>query len=692
MTASTTTAGALQDWFKSSSTAMAIGLIGILLVMMIPLPPFVLDILLSFNITFTIVILLVSIYVLKPLDFSVFPSVLLIATLMRLSLNVASTRLILLHGNEGTGAAGQVIKAFGTFVVGGNFLIGLIVFLVLVLINFIVITKGATRIAEVAARFTLDAMPGKQMSIDADLNAGLVTESEARIKRVDIAREADFYGAMDGASKFVRGDAIAGIIITLINIIGGLIIGVAQQGMPVVEAAHTYTLLTVGDGLVTQIPALIVSTGAGMLITRSTASYDLSSEMKTQFFLQPKALVSASVMLFIFGIIPGMPTIPFMLIGAAMGFIAYSALKSCQAAKEIERVDEPHEVTAPDTFDALSPLDMLELEVGYSLIPLVDANQGGELLQRIRAFRKQLALEAGLIVPAIHIRDNLQLKPGEYILKLKNVEVARGELMMDHCLVIIPEDSNEVVKGKETKEPAFGLPAVWIEEREKENVQARGHVVVDPATVLTTHITEIVKTHADELIGRQDVQYLLEQLSRTHSKLVDDIVPSIVPLGTLHKVLQRLLRERVSIRDLLTILETLADYVPITKNVDLLTGYVRQALSRSITQQYRNDGGTMTVVVLSPDVEESIGQSIQHTEYESFVSPDPTTVQKVVSSLQRFVTTFSEKGLQPIVLCSPHIRIHVRNMLDRFFPHLVVLSHNEVSYDINVKSLGIVGV
>ena len=692
MTTSTAAISSIQGWFRSSSTAMAIGLIGILLVMMIPLPSFILDMLLSFNITFTIVILLVSIYVLKPLDFSVFPSVLLIATLMRLSLNVASTRLILLHGNEGPGAAGQVIKAFGTFVVGGNFLIGLIVFLVLVLINFIVITKGATRVAEVAARFTLDAMPGKQMSIDADLNAGLITESEARTKRVDIAREADFYGAMDGASKFVRGDAIAGIIITLINIIGGLIIGVAQQGMPVIDAAHTYTLLTVGDGLVTQIPALIVSTGAGMLITRSTASYDLSSEMKAQLFLQPKALVSASVMLFIFGIIPGMPTIPFMLIGSIMGFIAYSVSKSAKLPEEIEEEATPHDVGTTDSFETLMPLDMLELEVGYSLIPLVDAKQGGELLQRIRAFRKQLALEAGFIVPAVHIRDNLQLKPGEYILKLKGVDIARGELLLDHYLVIIPEDNDAPIKGKETKEPAFGLPAVWIEERDKESIQARGHVVVDPATVLTTHITEIVKTHADELLGRQDVQYLLEQLSRTHSKIVDDIVPSIVPLGTLHKVLQRLLRERISIRDLLTILETLADYVPMTKNVDLLTGYVRQTLSRSITQQYKDDNGTMTVVVMSPELEDSISQSIQHTEYESFASPDPTAVQKIVANLQRFIATFSERGLQPIVLCSPTTRIHIRNILEKFFPHIVVLSHNEISYETNVKSLGVVGV
>lgn len=691
MTDTNRAVNSLGGWFRSSSTVMAIGIIGVLLVMMIPLPPFILDILLSFNITFTIIILLVSIYVLKPLDFSVFPSVLLTATLLRLSLNVASTRLILLHGNEGAGAAGQVIKAFGTFVVGGNFLIGLIVFLVLVLINFIVITKGATRVAEVAARFTLDAMPGKQMSIDADLNAGLMTEAEARKRRVEIAREADFYGAMDGASKFVRGDAIAGIIITLINILGGLIVGVAQQGMPVVDAAHTYTLLTVGDGLVTQIPALIVSTGAGMLVTRSTSAYDLSSEIRTQLFLQPKALISASVMLFVFGLIPGMPTVPFILIATVIAFLAYTVLKSQETAEEIEA--EPSVEPSPsESIEALLPLDMLELEVGYSLIPLVDVKQGGELLHRIKSFRRQLATEMGFIMPAVHIQDNLQLKPGEYIIKLKGIDVAHGELMMDHYLVITPEDMGIRIKGKETTEPAFGLPAVWIDEREKESIRAQGHVVVDPATVLTTHITEIVKTHADELLGRQDVQSLLDNLALMQPRMVEEVVPSIVPLGTLHKVLQRLLKERVSIRDLLTILETLADYAPITKNVDILTGYARQALSRTITHQYRDEEGTVTVVIISPDVEDSLSQSIQHTEYESFATPDPTIVQKIVGSIQRFVTTFTEKGLQPIILCSPNTRIHIRKILEKFFPQIVVLSHNEINHDVNIKSLGMVGV
>ena len=680
----------LGDWLKSSSTAMAAGIVVILLVMMVPLPPFMLDIFLSFNITFSLIILLVAIYVLKPLDFSVFPSVLLIATLLRLSLNVASTRLILLHGNEGTAAAGQVIKAFGTFVVGGSFLVGLIVFLVLVLINFIVITKGATRVSEVAARFTLDAMPGKQMSIDADLNAGLITDAEARTRRSSIEREADFYGAMDGASKFVRGDAIAGIIITLINILGGLVIGVLQQDMPVSEAAHTYTLLTVGDGLVTQVPALIVSTASGMLVTRSTASADLGKDIQTQLFSRPKAIATASAVLFIFGLIPGMPKAAFLIIAIIMAVVAYTVFKKSEEVEEKTEEELPPQKTT-ESLEALLPLDSLELEVGYSLVPLVDAGQGGELLQRIKAFRRQMAIEMGFIVPAIHIRDNLQLKPGEYNLKLKGSNVARGKLMMGHYLVITPEGTGIKVKGKETKEPAFGLPAVWVDEKEKENIQAQGLVVVDPATVLTTHMTEVVKMYADEVLSRQDVQSLLDNLTITHPRVVEEIVPNIVPLGTLHKVLQKLLRERVSIRDLLTILETLADYVPVTKNTDILTGYVRQSLSRTITEQYKDADGNVTVVMISPDIEDSINQSVQHTEYESFVTADPNLVQKIVGNLQKSIKVFTEKGLQPIVLCSPNTRIYMRKTLEKFFPQIVVLSHSEITHDVNIKSLGMLG-
>jgi flagellar biosynthesis protein FlhA len=667
---------------------MGVGVIAILMVMVIPLPPLIIDLLLSLSITMAIVILLMSMFVLKPLEFSVFPSVLLTVTLFRLSLNVASTRLILLHGSEGTGAAGQVIKAFGTFVVGGNYVVGLVVFTVLTLINFVVITKGATRIAEVAARFTLDAMPGKQMSIDADLNAGLISETDARRRRSEIEREADFYGAMDGASKFVRGDAIAGVVIIFINIVGGLIIGVLQQGMDITDAARNYTLLTIGDGLVTQVPALIISTAAGMLVTRSTSSSNLGQDITEQLFVQPKAIGTAAAILFFFALIPGMPKVSFLLIAAGAGLLAWRLVRAAPAVQESAEA-EAAPPSAIETVDLLLPLDPLEIEVGYGLIGYVDVAQGGELLQRIKSLRRQLAVEMGFVIPAIHIRDNLQLKPNQYTVILKGVEIARGELLPGHWLALT-SDKTPRVKGIETREPAFGLPAVWIAEKEKESVQARGVVVVDPATVVTTHLTEIVKAHADELLGRQEVQSLIDNLAKTYPRVVEELIPKVVSAGTLHRVLQRLLRERISIRDLLTVLETLADYAPLTKNIDILTGYVRQALARTITKQYRDSEGGITVVMLSPEIEDKISQSVQHTEYESYLSVDPNWVQKVVRGVQKFLGTFASRGLQPIVLCSPGARIHFRKVLEKFVPNIIVLSHNEITHDVNIKSLGIV--
>ena len=668
---------------------LAMGVIGILLVMLVPLPTSILDILLSFSITVSIIILLMSMYVMKPLDFSAFPSVLLTVTLLRLSLNVASTRLILLHGSEGTGAAGQVIKAFGSFVVGGNYIVGMIVFCVLVLINFVVITKGATRIAEVAARFTLDAMPGKQMSIDADLNTGLISDADARRRRREIETEANFYGAMDGASKFVRGDAVAGIIIVLVNIIGGLIVGVMQQGMVLADAARTYTLLSVGDGLVSQVPALIVSTAAGMLVTRTTASGELGEEMKKQLFTHPKAIALSAIVLFTFALIPGMPKVAFIIVASLMAFLAYNLFQSGKESAETEEEAAP--VPAAEApVDLLIPLDPLCLEVGYGLIPLVDTSQGGELLHRIKALRKQLASEMGFIMPAVHIRDNLQLKPNEYSFLMKGAELARGELLLDHRLAILPEEGGLKIAGISTREPAFGLPAVWIPEREAETVQGRGIVVVDTATVITTHITEIVKSHFDELLGRQEVQAIIDSLAANHPKVIEDLVPKAVPLGTLQKVLQRLLRERVSVRDMLTIIETLADYVPMTKNVDILTGYVRQSLSRTITRQYRDRDNTIHVMMVSPTVEDVINRSIQHTEYESFVSPDPGMVRTFIESTQKIVGSFTSKGLPPIVLTSANTRIHLRKIMERFFPNIVVLAHNEITSDTNITSLGMV--
>jgi len=689
MVQSEATRGRFSELVGSSSAMMALGMIGILMVMMIPLPTLLLDILLSFSITVSIIILLMSMYVLKPLDFSIFPSVLLVVTLLRLSLNVASTRMILLHGNEGTSAAGQVIHAFGTFVVGGNYVVGLIVFVVLVLINFIVITKGSTRVAEVAARFTLDAMPGKQMSIDADLNAGLISDGDARRRRSDLEKETNFYGAMDGASKFVRGDAVAGIVITLINIIGGLIIGVLQKGMPVIDAARNYTLLTVGDGLVTQVPALVVSTAAGMLVTRSAASSDLGEEIRHQLLLQPKAIASAAGIILIFALIPGMPKISFILVSAGIGLLAYKLYQSTEKTQETEEESLP--ISAQEEpEDLLIPLDVLSLEVGYGLIPLVDANQGGELLQRIKTLRKQMALETGFIVPSIHIRDNLQLNANRYSVILKGVEIAGGDLMLGHFMAIKTDDQGVKIKGIETKEPAFGLPAVWIPEKDKEGAQAKGYVVVDPPTVITTHLTEVIKLHADELMGRKEVQTLIDNLSKMYPKVIDDLVPKTVPYGILQKVMQRLLRERVSIRDLYSIIETLADYVPMTKNVDVLTGYVRQALARSITKQYLDPSGGLTVMMISPDIEDTIGQAVQHTEHESYVNPDPIMIRKLVNNVQKLISPFTAKGLQPIILCSPSVRIHLRNIMEKFFPNIVVISHNEVMRETAIKSLGMV--
>jgi len=679
----------LADLTRSSGFFLALGVVGILTVMIVPLPTIVLDLLLSVSIAAAIVILLMAMSVMKPLDFSVFPSVLLIVTLMRLALNVASTRLVLLYGNKGTDAAGQVIKAFGTFVVGGNYVIGFIVFSVLVLINFVVITKGATRIAEVAARFTLDSMPGKQMSIDADLNTGLITESEARQRRREIENEANFYGAMDGASKFVRGDAIAGIIIVLVNLIGGLIIGVLQKGMNVADAARTYSLLTIGDGLVTQIPALIVSTAAGILVTRTSASSELGEELKSQVFSQPKAFALTAFFVFVFALIPGMPKIAFLLIAAGMAFLAYTMTGKTAKAEPEPELETPMPEMA-DTVESLTPLDPLGLEVGYGLISLVDANQGGELLGRIKVLRRQLAQELGFIIPAIHIRDNLQLNPSEYSFLIKGTEVAKGELMPGYLLAISPEEEGMKIPGIQTREPAFGLPAVWVPEREKEMVQARGIVMVDPATVLTTHLTEIIKTNVEELIGRHEVQALLDNLAKTHGRILEDLVPKVVSTGLLQKVLQRLLRERVSIRDLLCIIETLADYVPLTKNVDILTGYVRQAMARAITRQYQDPNGSVNVVMLSPEIEEIIQQSIQHTEYESFVSPDPNVVKRIMQKIQDVGGEFMKRGLQPIILCSPNVRVHFKKIVDRFFPNITVLAHNEISRDATITSFGMV--
>ena len=674
---------------KSSDVLMAVAVICILAFMVMPLPTLLLDLLLSFSITFSLIIILASMYVQHPLELSAFPSILLLVTLFRLALNVASTRVILLHGNEGTLAAGKVIKAFGGFVVGGNYLVGIIVFLILVTINFLVITKGAGRIAEVAARFTLDAMPGKQMSIDADLNAGLITEQEARERRELIAQEAEYYGAMDGANKFVRGDAIAGIVITLINIIGGLAIGVFQKDMSFANAAQNYTLLTIGDGLVSQVPALIVSTAAGVIVTRAGANSSLGDEITSQILIQPKAIAVASGVLFGFGLVPGLPTIPFMILSAVTGGLAYTIFRSIKESARIEEASKVQEEKAipSDQFDALPPLDTLAIEVGYGLIPLVDIEQGGQLLDRIKSLRRQIARELGIIVAPVHIQDNMQLKPGEYTILLKGNEIARGELMANYYLAMNPNATDEKIDGIDTREPTYGLPALWIKEEAKENALAKGFTVVDLATVLTTHLSEIIKRHSHELFGRQDVQQLLDAVKETHPKVVEELVPNLLPLGGVVQVLQNLLREQVPIRDLLTILETLADWSPATKDLDILAEHVRHALARTITKMHLTPEGNIAAITLGHSLESAISEALQQTDHGSFLSLDPSVAQQMMNNLAASLEKMSSLNYQPVVMCSAQIRYHVKRLIDRFMPHIAVLSYDEILSKVEIQSL-----
>ena len=674
---------------RNSDVFMALAVVGIIIFMVMPLPTLLLDMLLSFSIMFSLIILLASMYVQRPLELSSFPSILLLVTLFRLALNVASTRIILLHGNEGTLAAGKVIKAFGGFVVGGNYLVGIIVFLILVAINFLVITKGAGRIAEVAARFTLDAMPGKQMSIDADLNAGLITEKEARQRRETIAQEAEYYGAMDGANKFVRGDAIAGIVITLINIIGGLAIGVFQKEMSFANAAQNYTLLTIGDGLVSQVPALIVSTAAGVIVTRAGADSSLGSEITSQILIQPKAIGVASAVLFGFGLVPGLPTIPFLILSLLSGGLAYSISRS---VKETARMEEAlavqkEKAVPAGQFDALPPLDTLAIEVGYGLIPLVDVEQDGQLLDRIKSLRRQIARELGIIVAPVHIQDNMQLKPGEYTILLKGNEIARGELMTNYYLAMNPSGTGEKIDGIATREPTYGLPALWIKEEVKEKALAKGFTVVDLATVLTTHLSEIIKRHCHELLGRQDVQQLLDSLKETHPKVVEELVPGLLPLGGVVQVLQNLLREQVPIRDLLTILETLADWSPATKDLDILTEHVRHALARTLTKMHLTPEANIAAITLGHSLESMISGALQQTDHGSFLALDPSIAQKMMNKLAASLEKMSSLSYQPVVMCSAQIRHHVSRLIDRFMPHVAVLSYDEILSNVEIQSL-----
>jgi flagellar biosynthesis protein FlhA len=679
---------------KNADIFMGFAAMAILMVMLIPIPTFLLDLLLALNITVAIAILTLGMYILKPLELSSFPSILLLVTLFRLSLNVASTRMILLHGNEGTQAAGKVIQAFGSFVVGGNYLIGVIVFVILVVINFMVITKGAGRIAEVAARFTLDAMPGKQMSIDADLNAGLIDEQEARDRRSLIAKESEYYGAMDGANKFVRGDAVAGILITLINIAAGFAIGVFQNGMNFSEAAQTYTLLTIGDGLVSQIPALIISTAAGIMVTRAGSDSSLGHEISSQILVQPKALAVTAAILFAFSLVPGMPTIPFLFLGSLSGLIAYLIVQSQRLYQaEIEQAAEAEAVEEqkiPETVRPLPPVDVLSLEVGYGLIKLVDVDQDGQLLDRIKSIRKQFAKELGIIVPSIHIQDNMQLKPGEYLIRLKGIEIARGNLMVNYLLAMNPGNTSGRIDGIATKEPTYGLDAYWIKEEKREMAMGKGYTVVDVATVLTTHLSDVIRRHAPDLLGRQETQKLIDHLKETHPKVVEELIPNLLSLGNIVKVLQNLLSEQIPIRDLLTIIETLADWAPTVKQIDILTEYVRQALSRTITSLYQTPSGEIVVLTLDQNVEQALAEALQHSEQGSYFAIEPRIAQKIMNQMAVQLEKFADINLQPVVLCSAMIRPHFKKLVDRFIPNLVILAYEEIANTAKINNLGTV--
>ena len=672
---------------KVRDLAILIGVIGIVLMLVIPLPTWLLDILLILNITVALLILLVGMNTQDALQFSIFPALLLVTTLFRLALNVSSTRLILSQAD-----AGRVIETFGQFVARGNLAVGFVVFLILVVVNFIVITKGSERVAEVGARFTLDAMPGKQMSIDADLNAGLINEQQAKERRQKIEREADFYGAMDGASKFVKGDAIATIITMLINVIGGLIIGM-MNGMGFGEAANTYIVLTIGDGLVSQIPALLISTAAGLIVTRSASEENFSADITNQLFAYPKMFYIAAGTLFMLGFTP----IGIFITWPMAGILVYGGYRMTQNMKlrqeqqdQQEKEEQIEGVRSPESVVNLLTVDPIEFEFGYGLIPLADAQQGGDLLDRIIMIRRQLALEIGILVPVIRIRDNIQLKPNEYVIKIKGNTIARGELLLNHYLAMSPGYDDESIVGIETTEPAFGLPALWVDEVMKEKAELAGYTVVDPPSVVATHLTETIKKHAHELLGRQETKALIDHLKTTNPALVEELIPNILSVGDVQKVLIRLLKEKVSIRDLVTIFETLADYGTYTKDPDILTEYVRQSLARQITSQYASAQKTIKVITIGPVLEKRIAEAVQHTEQGTYLALDPMTTQQIYQRLSEQVKRIVEAGNQPIILTSPTIRMYVRQIVDRTMPDVPVLSYNELEPSVEIQSVGVV--
>lgn len=672
---------------QNQDIALAVCVVGILLVLIIPIPTAMLDILLTLNISLSVVVLLTTLYLLRPVDFAVFPSLLLMLTLFRLSLNVASTRLILSQAN-----AGMVIQAFGSFVTSGNLFVGVVIFVILVVIQFVVITRGATRISEVAARFTLDAMPGKQMGVDSDLNAGLITEEQARQRRRDIEREADFYGAMDGATKFVRGDAIAGVVITVVNIVFGLIIGASMMGMPLTEAAATYTRLTIGDGLVSQIPSLVVSTAAGLIVTRTVSDENLGADFGAQLTRYPRALGVGAVMLALFGVVPGMPTGPFLVVASALAFLTYVAQRTHVRVEEEKRAREvvseaEEEHPAARTEDLLA-VDPLKIELGYGLILLADARQGGDLLTRIQIIRQQIASKMGFIVPVIRIVDNMRLRPNEYCVKLRESIIASYELLPDHFLAMNPGLVEEEIQGIPTQEPAFGLQAVWVSRENRDRAERLGYTIVEPSAVLATHLTELIYAHADEVLGREDVQNLLKHLKEKAPTVVNELVPNILTYGEVQKVLHYLLRERVAIRNLETICEVLCDYGARTKDTEVLAEYCRHALGREICSAYADEKNVLRVVTLAPELEKEILNAISQSETGEYIPVPPARADAMAERAAQAVQPLVAEGQEPVILCSAPVRRFFRRIVQRRLPRIVVLSYNEVDPSVTLQSEG----
>jgi len=650
--------------------------------MIVPLPPIVLDLLLSIDIGLAVVLLLTAVYVREPIEFSVFPSLLLLLTLMRLSLNVASTRLVLLHGQDGIDAAGHVIMSFGQFVVGGNFVVGVVVFLVLIAIQYVVINHGAVRISEVTARFTLDAMPGKQMSIDADLNAGLIDERQARARRDRIRREADFYGAMDGAIRFTQRDALAAVLITAVNIVAGLIIGVVQHGLDLSTAARTYTILTVGEGLVTAIPALLVSMSGGLITTRAASESHLGEEVASQLLSRARPMAVGAAVLFALALVPGLPKLSFLLIAV---LFATAAWVNRQAARPAA-AEEPAEAPAPDPIDQALAIDPLGVEVGYALIALVDEKQGGSLLSRIRAIRRQIAGDTGMVVPPVHVADNLQLGPRVYSILVRGVEVARGELYPDRWLAINPGTASSVIDGTPTKEPAFGLPAWWIATEQRERATAAGYTVVDPTTALSTHLSEAIRAYLPDLLGRQQVKELVDKVGQASPKLVEELVPKLVSIGEIQRVMRQLLRERVPVRDLTTILEAIADAAAVTKDPDQMVEAVRASLGRAICRVYQGESGELPAISFAPSLEERLLQSIVRTDHGSVLAIDPAEAQSLAGRIGR---ALEAAVAQPVLLCTPALRPHLWRLFSRVLPQVGVLSHNEVPAHVRVAPVAV---